>query len=338
MSTIPRSGALALAALVAACGGGGGGGGDDGTTVVVPSGPRSVSASAGADVSSTNFGTLSPPMVRAVLGGSANGLISPLQADDRSRALATGPGPAWPGGTMLAWLRHLPDPSRKRAAAVSSEVLPCELSGSITVRFDDADNNGTPSRGDSLQFTAVDCVDGFGLPAANGGFTMNLNAVELQQGEPVALDVSGTFQNFALQGYGSLNGAFRLWTRFETAASTRLRVSYQGTVLADPSGTVVYDFDIDGLANEISASYEISGGIGVGGATYAVSTGVRLQVAAGQFPAVGQVSFRDAAGDSVRVVARSATSFDLEFYAAGATSPGGTMTALRWSDYTGTGD
>lgn len=337
MSTIPRSTALAVVAMLAACGGGGGG---SGPTVVVPSGARTVPVSAGADVSAGNYAALSAPFVRAVLGGSSNGLISPLAADDRSRALAAGAtppvfAPSLPGATMLVWLRQLPDPARKRPAAVSSEVLSCPYGGSITVRIDDVDNNNTLSRGDTVQFTAVNCVDDLGLPAANGGFIMAINAVDLDDGEPVALDVTGSFQNFSLQGYGTLNGQFRLWTRFESAASTRLRVSYLGTVLADPSGTVVYDFDIDGLANELSGSYEISGGIGIGGATYAVSTGTRLQMAVGQFPASGQASYRDAAGDSVRVVPRSATTFDLEFWPAGATTPAATLTGLPWADYTG---
>lgn len=338
MSKIPRSTALALAALLGACGGGGGG-----PTVVVPSGVRTVPASANADASSANYATLAPPFIRAVLGGSANGLISPLQTGGRSGALAAGASPAvfapsLPGRTMLAWLRHLPDPARKGALAVSTDVLPCTLGGSITVRYDDADNSNSASPGDSLQFTAADCVDDVGLPAANGGFAMTINAVDLDGDEPVALDVTGAFQNFSLQGYGTLNGPFRLWARFESAASTRLRVSYQGATLVDPSGTVVYDFDIDGLASAFSGSYELSGGIGIGGATFAVSTESRVQLAPGQFPASGQASLRDAAGDSVRVVPRSATTFDLAFYPAGATTPSATLTGLLWADYVDGGD
>jgi hypothetical protein len=336
MSTIPRSlvPAFVSAALLAACGGGGGG---DGPTVVVPDGARTVAASPGSDATAVNYATLAPPFVRAVLSGGAGGVIGPLAAD-RAQALAVGAGPtvfapSLPGRTMLAWLRHLPDPARKRAAAVSTETLPCGFGGTITVRFDDADNDGNASAGDSIEFTASNCIEDAGLPAASGGFTMSINAVDLDGDEPVALDVSGSFQNFTLVGYGTLNGSYRLWTRFETAASTRLRVSYMGATVAERGATVVYDFDIDGLANDQSGSFEISGGIGIGGATYAVSTGSRLQAATGQSPAGGNASFRDAAGDSVRVVPRSATSFDLEFYPAGATVPSVTLTGLFWADY-----
>lgn len=335
MSTIPRSSAPALlaAALLAACGGGGGGG----PTVVVPDGARTVAASGNSDATAVNYATLAPPFVRALLSGGAGGIVSPLGAD-RTQALAVGAAPAvfapsLPGRTLLAWLRHLPDPGRKQAAAVSTDVVQCSFGGSITVRFDDADNDGNASAADTIEFTAANCIEDVGLPAANGGFSMTINAVDLDGDDPVALDVSGSFQNFTLEGYGTMNGSFRLWTRLETAASVRLRVSYLGTTVAEAGSTTVYDFDIDGLANDLSGTFEISGGIGIGGATYAVGTGSRLQVAAGQSPAGGHASFRDAAGDSVRVVPRSATTFDLEFYPAGATTPSATLTGLLWSDY-----
>lgn len=338
MSTIPRSSvpALLATAWLAACGGGGGGGGP---TVVVPDGARTVAATSGSDATAINYATLAPPFVRALASGGAGGVISPLGAD-RSQALSAAAAPAvfapsLPGRTLLAWLQRLPDPARKQAAAVSTDVVPCSFGGSITVRFDDADNDGNVSAADSIEFTAANCIEDVGLPAASGGFAMTINAVDLDGDEPEALDVSGSFQNFTLEGYGTMNGGFRLWTRFETAASTRLRVSYLGTTVVEAGNTTVYDFDIDGLANEQTGSFDISGGIGIGGATYAVSTGSRLQIAVGQFPAGGHASFRDAAGDSVRVVPRSATTFDLEFYPAGATTPSATQTGLLWSDYAG---
>lgn len=334
MSTIPRSSALALAAALAACGGGGGG-----PTVVVPEGARIVAASANADATAVNYATLAAPFVRAVLSGGANGLISPLEAD-RRQAQAAGAEPAafapsLPGRTLLAWLRHVPDPARKRATAVTTEVVACSFGGSITVRLDDADGSNTLSPADRIDFTAANCIEDIGLPVANGSLSMTVNAVDLDGDEPEALDVSGSFTNFSLAGFGTMNGGFRLWTRFETAASTRLRVSYLGTTVAENGGTVVYNFDIDGLGNEQGGSFEISGGIGIGGATYAVITGSRVQIAIGQSPAGGQASIRDAAGDSVRVVPRSATSFDLEFYPSGATTPSATLTGLLWADYGG---
>jgi hypothetical protein len=335
MSTIPRSSAPALlaTALLAACGGGGGGG----PTVVVPEGARTVAATGNSDATAVNYATLAPPFVRALLSGGAGGVISPLAADRaQAQAAAAAPAvfaPSLPGRTLLVWLQRLPDPARKQATAVSTDVVPCSFGGSITVRFDDADNDGNVSAGDSVEFTAANCIEDAGLPAANGGFSMAINAVDLDGDEPEALDVSGSFQNFTLEGFGTMNGGFRLWTRFETAASVRLRVSYLGTTVAEAGSTTVYDFDIDGLANDLSGTFEISGGIGIGGATYAVSTGSRLQIAVGQSPSGGHAVFRDAAGDGVRVIARSPTTFDLEFYPAGASTPNASLLGLLWADY-----
>ena len=92
--------------------------------------------------------------------------------------------------------------------------------------------------------------------------------------------------------------------------------------------TCLYDF---GPWNVLLPESERTGAM----TTRAVSTGSRLQIAAGQFPAGGHASFRDAAGDSVRVVPRSATTFDLEFYPAGTSTPSATQTGLLWSDYAG---
>jgi hypothetical protein len=318
--SINGMGLVLTTALLSACGGGGGG---SAPVVVIPDGPRVVAASADSDATAANFGTLGAPLARAVLGGSSSGLLDPIggagaSPQSAATAVALVQAPTLTGRTALAWLRHVGDPDRKRIAAVMTEVLPCTFGGSITVSFDDVDNDNELSAGDSIGFLAQNCIDDPGLPAANGGFTMRINAVELDgQGEPTALDVSGTFDAFTLAGYGSVDGAFRLWTRQETAASTRLRVSYQRASVTETSGTVLYDYDIDGLENAAGGSFEISGGLGLEGRTYAVSTPVRLQYAFGQAPAIGQVDLRDMAGDAVQLVARSATSFDLGFLPAG---------------------
>lgn len=332
------AGVALCSTLLAACGGGGGGGGEPIPLVVVPSGPRVVAASAGSDVSAANYVLLAEPMVRAVLSGGSNALLDPTGAEratPQAAAVASRiEAPTLVGRTMLAWLQRLPDPARKRALAVSSETLACSFGGFVTVTFDDADNNSQVSAGDSIGMSAQSCIEDPSLPAVNGGFTMLVNAVELNsQDEPTALDVSANFQAFELSGYGTMNGSFRLWTRPETAASTRLRLSYLGTTVVEPSGTMVYDIDIDGLANVSSGSFEISGGLGIGGQTYAVATGSRFNYAVGAAPSSGNASLRDAAGDAVRLVARSAETLDLEFWPAGSGTPTAAQTGLFWIDF-----
>ena len=325
-----------LGVLLTACGGGGG---TSAPLVVVPDGPRVVVASIGSDVTAASFSTLGAPLARVVLGGSDSGLLDPIGGVGASPQAASArtsvQAPTQTGRTLLAWISHVDRSGRKRAAAVTTETLPCDQSGQLTVRFDDADNHNNLRAADSIGFSAMACVDEPGLPAADGGFTMRINAVELDgQGLPTALDVSGSFDAFSLAGFGTANGTFQLWVRQETAASTRLRLRYEGAVVDEGVGVVVYDFDIDGLENAAGGSYEISGGLGVGGQIYAVSTPVRLQYAAGQPPAAGSVVLKDAAGDALELVARSATSFDLGFLPAGSALWTEVQQGLLWGDFT----
>lgn len=323
-------------ALLSACGGGGGD--DTAAIVVIPDGPRVVAASAGTDVNTSNYTLLAAPLVRGLLSGGASDLLNPT-ATDRATAQAAGAAPlpvaaTLVGRTLLAWLQRLPDPARKQAAAVSTQTLSCALGGALTITVDDVDNNSRLGAGDSISVLASACREDANLPAASGGFLMTVNAAVLNSnGEPTALDVSASFQSFTIDGFGSMTGGFRLWTRPETAASTRLRLSFLDTSVSEVSGTVVYSFDIDGLANASSASFEISGGLGLGGQTYALATPTRLSGAPVGSPSAGAVTLRDAAGDTLRVVARSATTLDLEFLPAGATTPTATTAGLLWTDF-----
>jgi hypothetical protein len=323
--------------LLAGCGGGGGGGGGSTPQVVVPDGARVVAASADSDVSVENYPALSSPMVRALLGGVSGNLLDPTSAG-RAAFLAAGDvgvrAPTLVGRATLAWLGRLPDLARKQAAAVSSQTLACLYGGTMTVSADDADNDSKISTGDTIGFFATNCVEDPSLPSINGGFTMVINAVELNsQDEPTALDVSATFQAFTLAGYGTLNGGFRLWTRPESDDTARLRISYLGATVSEVGGTVVYDFDIDAREGSTGGSYEISGGIGIGGRTYALSTPARMTYRLGEWPSSGSTVMRDAVGDAMRVVARSASSFDLEFLPAGSTVPTASQPGLLWADY-----
>jgi hypothetical protein len=338
-TTTKRAAAAALAlATLAACGGGGGGP----PPVEVPSGVRSATPSAGADVRADNVETLAPPLVRALLFGGSGDLLDPTggggaapQAAGSGRDAGARRLLTTMGATLQAWLRHLPVSGRRQALAVSEETLACGVSGTLRVSFDDADNDQALSAGDSIGFFADACVDDPALPATSGGFTMRIHAVALDSaGDPVALDVSASFQDFGVAGYGTMNGAFRLWARQETAASTRLRLSFLATTVADPAGAVTYDFDVDALANAQSGSFEIGGGLVLGGQTYALSSPARIGFPVGLPPSTGELRLADAAGDTLRVVPRSAHTFDLQFWPAGATAPLVTLPDRRWDDYT----
>jgi hypothetical protein len=104
--------------------------------------------------------------------------------------------------------------------------------------------------------------------------------------------------------------------------------------VSEPAGAAVYDFDVDGLANAATGSFEVGGGFGLGGQTYAIATFTRLGYAVDASPSSGELRLRDAAGDEVRLLARSALSFDLAFWPAGAAQPSLVLNDLRWADYT----
>jgi hypothetical protein len=163
--------ALALMAGLTACGGGGGGGGDQPPAVQM------------IDLTAGNMETAAHA---AATGPFALGLSS--AAD-----IATGAGPNGAGGvyaSILATLRGGTLGERMRVAsarvrplALYSMQQDCLVSGTMTLSWDDRDNNGDLSVGDGMGFTFNGCqndatqvIDG----SANVDLTrIDLNAAEL---------------------------------------------------------------------------------------------------------------------------------------------------------------
>jgi hypothetical protein len=331
-------GTILVAALAALSGCGGGGGSAPG--LEVPTGVRNATPSAAADLRADNVDTFVGPMARVVLTSGSGVLLDPIGGRDvgpsgAGRGHAALLAPTLVGGTLRHWLRHLSPAMRRHVLELQFDEQPCSFGGSIVVGIDDADGNQRLSAGDVITFGATACVEDPSLPAIDGGFAMTINAVELDSdGEPTALDVSANFLDFTLAGYGRLHGAFRLWLRDETVASTRLRISYLSTNFTDAEGTSVYDFDVDGLVNAATGSFELGGGIILGGQTYALASTARIGYAVDANPSTGELRLRDAAGDELRLVPRSASSFDLEYWSAGAAQPALVLNDLLWDDYT----
>jgi hypothetical protein len=319
-------GAAAAVLGLAACGGGGGDSG--GSRVSIPTGVRVVSASAAADLTPGNAATISAPLVRAIGGTGADSLLGA----SREQALAAGGrGGALSPQQLDRLVRAALGHAVLRERALQSESVTCPNGGSMTVSAFDNDGNGVFGRGDSIQFDVVNCVVDATLPAMNGSFGFTVNAIELAGYEPQALDVTASFTNFGAQGYGVANGAFRLWTR-DDAGGTTVRISYQGAVMTEGSAQVVYNFDTFTRVVGGQTSTEISGGIGIGGETFAIET---VQSFVGTpTPTSGVLRLKDAQGDFVLLTARSATTFDLGFYLAGnPTVPALSLPGQLWSAY-----
>lgn len=324
------------AALLTACGGGGG---DPVPTVVVPTGTRTVAASAGSDATAAGLSSLGGWVARAVLSASGDGAFDVTgQQRESPLSRSTGAVPSAPTHARLALAlarRALPaGAQRERPAAISTETLPClNAGGSMTFTIDDADQSQTLTAADLITVVANNCVIDDSLPATNGRMALRINAVELDTNQvPVALDASATLTQFNVGGYGSFNGSMRLWSKPE-GNRERARVSYQGASVTYAAGTAVFNFDVYGLGDAVSGSFDIQGGIGVGGQTYALATGSVLAGSTTNPPDTGVVSLRDAAGDAVRLTVRNASRFDLDFLPSGSSVPTASLPGLLWSDY-----
>jgi len=334
MNSCKSAGLVAVLALLSGCGGGG-----SEPVVVVPSTPRVVAASAGADLTAANYAATSAPLVRAVLNATGNQLLdltgatreSPQSAGSGSAGARLALSPAF----LVRWtLAQVPGSLREQPAMVSSESVDCPYGGSMLLTFDDADNDQQVSAGDTISITAFACVAEFGLPPVDGGFSITVNVVELDsQDLPTALDVSGAFTQFTVQGYGSMDGAFRVWSKPESASTEHLRVRYLKTTVTEVTGTVVYDLDVDALNTATGGSLELSGGIGLGGQVYAVTPVTRFDYTTGQAPVSGVLRLGDGAGDSVQFTAVDAVQLQLAFFLAGSSTPAATSGPLLWDDY-----
>lgn len=356
-TTIHRRGAIPLTALCAAAvaaslvGCGGGGGGSSELQVTVPTAVRAVAASAGSDATAANLGNLGGWLARAVLSTASEGVLditgvreSPQSSIAANTSTRTGTAPRAPVMGMPAHVLRavvrLGAPfaiTREKPSAISVDTQACENEGgTFTVTFDDADNSTVLSAGDALTLDATNCVLDATTPVANGSVTLTLNGVEINgRNEVTAIDASVGFSNFALAGYGNYSGAARFWTK-PAAGGERSRVSFMGTSVTLAGATVVYDFDVYALSTASTNTFEIDGGIGIGGQTYSVVASGSMSGTVSGPPATGTLRLRDAAGDSILLSAKSALLFDLDFFPSGATTATASLPGLRWADYLGT--
>lgn len=326
-----QAGAVALAAALSACGGGGG---DDSTTITVPTGARVESASAGSSLTSDNYAAVSAPLIRAVASATAgSGLVTGAGAA-REQAAAVTSRATDPGSPLL--LSRVASQLMGRASlrvqpqATESESLTC-LSGTGIVTADDADNNGKLSAGDVVTFTGDNCVLDSSVPAISGTFSMAMEAVALDSDEvPTGFQVLVSAISFSAGGYGSMNGSSRLWASGLDGSSPVMRISHLDTVVSQAGLSVPYRFDVYVTVGGMSA-YEITGGIVVGGQTYAIQSTASF---VGTPPSAGGVRLVDAAGNTVFLTALSnGLNFIAQYALSGTTGAGQPSFTGAWADY-----
>ena len=174
------------AAILVGLGACGGGGGDD-----TPAGPT-------IDISTVNRDTVAHATVAGVFGltlGTTTPLASGSSGSARSMA-------AWLQ-TQSARLASVAAQREHSMAVIGPIVEPCQVSGSVAVTWDDADNSGTLTVGDVLTSVASNCQDVAG-ETTNG--TMVITALSATTGRVAMTELAFDTTRHAI----TLNGSVRL--------------------------------------------------------------------------------------------------------------------------------
>lgn len=334
-----RLAVLSFSLWLAACGGGGGGGDGAGSSAVqLPSGTRSLPASAGSDLSQANFSARGSATIEALLtsyGG--NVLEQPLAAGGAAAASRVDPRAAdatvrW----ALRWAlrRAAAAAARERPQAVHTETVACDRSGSVVVSWNDADNDELLSGGDTIAMQFNDCVFDAGTPAADGAANLAVNAVELDRNDaPVALDVSIAYRSFSVEGLGSLSGGARLWS-VPVAGGARTLLRYTAMRADFGTESVVLNFDVDSRLAGTALTTNLNGALTLSGQAYKLTQMLPFTSGIAARPESGTLRVADAAGDHVDITARGSV-VDLDFYPAGSSVPTAVQHGIPWASFDG---
>ena len=317
--------ALITTAALVACGGGGG---DNAPTVTFPSGIRTGTASAGANVDTANLDAVSTEAVEALLStiGGDQALSQPLGAS-RARAASLGKWAARQAASRVG------SSARAKALAVASETFACTVSGTLTVTVNDADNNNVLTAGDAATFAFTNCVEQTGAPAINGSFSMSFNVLLLDaQQNPTAFDATVSMNALSVQGLGSLDGSARLWVA-PVPGGERSFVRYQAMQSLSGATLAVLDFDVDQTTTATTSTSQLNGTVQLGGEVYVMAQLSAFDTTAGD-PASGQLRITDAQGDRLLLTARG-TLVDRDFFYVtnGTATPDASIVGTPWSAF-----
>jgi hypothetical protein len=328
---------IVLNVALAGCGGGGGDAAAPASSVQMPTTVRSEAATPNSDINAGNFGVFVGPLARAVLSATGDSLVgntlggSATPAAATSAAARTRLGLSPIGGTYSG---EFPGERRMTPAAFGSQTQTCPLSGTLTVVAFDADNNSVLGPGDSVTLTASNCVLALGGPASNGGFTLTINAIDLDNKQnATALDAAGSFARFSIGSVSTLNGSFRFWSKQDSSASRRQRLSYQGVASSFGTEAVAYNFDISVSTGPSGAAYAMDGAVSVLGQAYKLVQQSPFSLTSNGDPGAGSIMLKDVAGDTLQLSAKAGGLVDFLFFPSGSAVPSATLLDQSWSTY-----
>lgn len=288
---------LGVSIMLAACGGGDGDGGTPATTLVsVP-------------LNASNYA----PTGRAA----AATLVDAASSSSVSTLADAGPAPVAIFGAGLPRLFEYVGKraaaglsSRDHPAASVTESADCPLGGSIVLTIDDRNNNEVLDGGDTASINFQACTAGTDIPTVNGGLDLAFHSVTLDAwGDVTGFSATITARQLA-SGGSMVDGPADY-----VLSPTKLTVNYRNAVSTRQGVATVYNFLATFDTSSASETLTIAGEIGIGGASYALSTPAPV-VMGSFYPKSGLLRVADAAGGRVDVVLGLA-GFDLELYLAG---------------------
>jgi hypothetical protein len=315
----------ALALVLAACGGGGGSG--SGSSPAIDSSNSAVVASRVYSVAEVLYST----------GESAAELVDVKSAEASS-------GAARFSLAELA-VRKLLDlesakagGARAAAKAVQADAGSCTLGGSFSETWNDADDSGTLSTGDSASLTFIDCIEDAGL-RLNG--TMALSNVSITGSDSTpSRSVGATFgfDRFQMsfgEGAAAVHGDMSLQAAITSSAPYTYDLSINGQSLAVTEGSSqetlqAYNATVRIDATAGTYAYGIGGMISGTAlpAAITVATPSLLEGTIGAHPSTGVVTATASDGTAARLTATSAAgvTVDLDADADGSFESSQTLT------------
>jgi hypothetical protein len=293
---ILKTGALLSATvLVAACGGGGGGGGGGGNAGIAAAPPVAVTAANATEVASTGLSATDG------LTGNSEGVLGVLPAAVGATASSAQLNIV---ETVIDQIKKAPsmDPPGFSPADVQNFSQSCD-SGTISMSFNDADNDLALSTGDTVSMTANNCV--FSGVSMNGSMSVtNVSVLGNQVSAPYSLQFTLQTSGFSVSAGGetvAMNGGATVAESTNDDITFTSSISGSGIrITAGGETLTLTDFQITETENQATGAYTIAINATVSSSTLGGSVRVSTDVAlsgvepfdpnAGQLTCVGNNS------------------------------------------------
>jgi hypothetical protein len=204
---------------------------------------------------------------------------------------------------------------------VLSETFLCTGGGSLTVTFNDADNDDELSTGDSGTFAFANCVeDGVSVNGAFSIYGLVVSGTSTSPAQTVGATVA--FSNFQFNDgvdIGSVNGDLSLQVAATRSATTNYSITIAGSQLAmtlNGANRVLSNYAANLAINGATSGYQYGlsatlAGAGLPG-SITMNTPSPFVGILGGYPASGTMVIGGAGNSSLRLIANSATSVTIQ--------------------------